>query len=388
MAFDNCIEAIAAASGLDHEAAARVLNEVYNLYERHDAAGVPRPLRRAGHDLIQKAKAEIGQPIPAGHPLERPQIAAGAEPLTGIPEVDRVLADPYVAGAIANPKINRENDVPYGAGPNNANDGVTNVDRHVPKEAEVDGVKYDPAIPVVVHEQVEKHVFNLLTAAGLSDDRAYPIAHFGWAEPAEEAWVAKNIGPNAWQGYQDNWAKWLKPIDHENPKNPPPDLYQKPYPHDDDHLASRDKGGSFSSFEKEGEAKANKLRIEGEAALAAHRGSPAEGVVRQALHHATVAASQSPEPLDQRIGQVLETEGPPAIEAMFPKGAQAAPPPPAQAPPTAPQPEPLFDDATRGPDDLFNKVPMEDGSYVTRQEFLNRAGRGRVLAKLIGECEV
>lgn len=198
---------------------------------RYEArAGRFRGALGSPEDLYRREGAEI----------QGPRVPAGVAP-TGRPAVDTVLAKPEVAAAIVNPKINRKDDVPYGAGPNKANDGVTNVDRHVPEQDTIQGKTYDPAVPVAIHEQVEKAKMEELTKAGMPDGEAYKIAHHDFAEVAEHAWVYDNIGPGAWGEYQKHWASWLEPIEHENPKSPPPDLYAKPYPHDDVHLARETK---------------------------------------------------------------------------------------------------------------------------------------------------
>ena len=239
--------------------------------------------------------------------------------------VDHVLEDPYVAAAIHDPKINRKNDVPYGAGPNNANDGVVNVDRHVPKTDRIQGVKYEPARAVAVHEFVEKHVMEILSKAGIPDNIAYEVAHFVFAEPAERAWVQEHIGFKAWDIYQKHWDKWLANIDHENPKNPPADLYQKPYPHDDDHLAPEDRS-SDKKFEETGhhnikELRAIAERVFGErklqGAMAAGQMGDVEATVRSIAHEASVAAAASSDPLDRQIGQILDREVSPLIDAAF-----------------------------------------------------------------------
>jgi hypothetical protein len=159
---------------------------------------------------------------------------------TGRPQVDAVLADPIVAEAIRNPKINRENDVPYEAGASEGNDPTTNLDKHLPPVAELEnGQQFDPAIPANIHEQVEKRVMDLLSEKFRQEhgrepgDKEmaviYETAHHEFAEPAEDAWYrAKGLDldqVNAW------WAKQDKITEHEHPVDPPQDLYKKPYPH-------------------------------------------------------------------------------------------------------------------------------------------------------------
>jgi hypothetical protein len=216
---------------------------------------------RAQEDMTKAAIADVieGRPVRAAEMLaeaakEDPRLAPAG--LTGRPHVDAVLSEPVVRDAVLSGTINRENDVPYGAGPNNKNDGVTNIDRHVPERDVINDRAYDPALPAAIHEHVEKFVMERLIARfkerhgrAPNDhemDAMYKIAHFQFAEVAERAWVEAKLGPDAWREYQAHWAEWLKSIEHENPKNPPADLYQKPYPHDDVHLAPQTHDDEFS----------------------------------------------------------------------------------------------------------------------------------------------
>ena len=254
---------------------------------------------------------------------------SGAKPtvVTGDSLVDHVTSNPYVASAIADPVINRTNDVPYGAGPNKNLDRVVNIDRHVPVKDTIGGVTYDPARAVAVHEFVEQHALNELTKAGVPEAHAYEIAHFVFAEPAERAWVEANIGPKAWKPYQAHWSKWLKPIENENPKNPPPDLYQKPYPHDDDHLAPEDRG-SDKAFEETGHRNLSELRVEAERVLGPGGGGAAaqiEQAARQAVANAHQALSASGTPLDRALDQVISEQVEPFLDRAFPKAVEAGP---------------------------------------------------------------
>ena len=225
-----------------------------------------RSLLGLGKAIPDEIRAVMDRMIATDEEIAAMRAGTKTAVITGDPLVDRVTADPYVASAIANPIINRWNDVPYGAGPNNRLDRVVNIDKHVPTTDKIGGVKYDPARAVAVHEFTEQHVLNELTRAGVPEAHAYEIAHFVFAEPAERAWVAANVGPKAWDEYQAHWDKWLAPIDHENPQNPPADLYQKPYPHDDDHLAPEDRG-SDKAFEETGYRNLPALRAEAERVL-------------------------------------------------------------------------------------------------------------------------
>jgi hypothetical protein len=151
---------------------------------------------------------------------------------TGIPEVDLVLNSPVTKAVIDHPVVDRSHDVPYMAG---AADPINNptvfVDRHVPKEQTVGGITFDPADPWVVHENVEQHTMDILIKAGMDDEAAYKVAHFNFAEPAEQAWYrAHGIDQVAAEKEQ---MTWLPKIQGENTGGDvPASLYQKPYPHD------------------------------------------------------------------------------------------------------------------------------------------------------------
>lgn len=150
------------------------------------------------------------------------------------PELQKVLSQPHVAGAIANPKIDRSHDVPYEAGASaKPDDFTTHIDKHIPTQVSVSGKTFDPAIPANIHEQVEREVMQNLIKKGMTNEKAYEIAHHEYAEPAEDAWYKHNgidvAEVNKW------WAKQDKITEKETSKdsNFPPDLYKKPYPHNE-----------------------------------------------------------------------------------------------------------------------------------------------------------
>lgn len=149
---------------------------------------------------------------------------------TGIPEVDSILNSPVTKAVIDNPVIDRSRDVPYMAGGSkDLNDATVYIDRHVPKTQTVKGVTFDPADPWVVHENSEQHAMQIAIKGGMTPEEAYRVAHFEVAEKAEQAWYrAHGIDQVAAEKEQ---LSWLPRIQHENPANPPPNLYEKPYPH-------------------------------------------------------------------------------------------------------------------------------------------------------------
>jgi hypothetical protein len=188
----------------------------------------------------ERAQSQL---LPRQDPPNIGQVMAIPRPLTmmtGRPEVDAVLNEPPIRAAIENPKINDKNDVPYIAGASQGTDMTTNVDKHMPRQVDIDGVRFDPAIPANIHEQVEKTVMERMIAEKKTElgrelnpdelNTIYELAHHGYAEPAEDAWYRAhgvNVDKiNRW------WAEQDKITENENPKDPPPNLYKKPYPHD------------------------------------------------------------------------------------------------------------------------------------------------------------
>jgi len=176
---------------------------------------------------------------------------------TGSFTLDDILATPHVKEAIENPRINRQNDVPYGAGADDEGP-VTNIDRHVPSAETINGLTFDPAEPANVHEQVEREVMRRLIAAAeqekghaLTDDEVHAIylkAHREFATPAEKQWVETRLGPGSWPHYQHRWNGWLAHIEHEKPERPPPNLYLKPYPHREAEFLAREQAAAAAAL--------------------------------------------------------------------------------------------------------------------------------------------
>lgn len=212
---------------------------------------------RAKEDVLRGSAARLveGLPVQAEQHLAAaseidPRIAESTgTPLTtlppevartGRPQVDAVLAEPRVAQAIAYPVIDRSHDVPYEAGASaKPDDLTTHIDQRIPSEVTIAGKTFDPAIPANVHEQVEREAMERLIAMKKAEvgrdptpeelNKIYETAHHEYAEPAEDAWYRER-GIDV-----DEVNKWWASQDHatesENPANPPPDLYTKPYPH-------------------------------------------------------------------------------------------------------------------------------------------------------------
>jgi hypothetical protein len=218
--------ALSAAGSGDFQAAA--------LLADRDRVVAPADARQLETTAAAVESGRTPVPTPAEQQATHPAIA-----LTGRPEVDAVLNEPSIREAILNPKINDKNSVPYIAGASEGADMTTNVDEHMPRQVDISGVRFDPAEPANIHEQVEKYVMEQMIAAKKTEvgreltpdeiNEIYERAHHEFAEPAEDAWYrARGIDVdevNAW------WAEQDKVTESEHPKNPPPDLYKKPYPH-------------------------------------------------------------------------------------------------------------------------------------------------------------
>jgi len=182
---------------------------------------------------------KIARPIETVRPSPlRPIDSSPAPPMartvaaqTGLPHVDAVLNSPTTKEVIDNPVVDRSHDVPYMAGGSvPLEDPTVYIDRHVPEKQTVGGITFDPADPWIVHENVEQHTMEMLIKGGMDAQEAYRVAHFEFAEKAEQAWYrAHGIDQEAAEAEQQSW---LPQIQHENPENPPPNLYKKPYPHD------------------------------------------------------------------------------------------------------------------------------------------------------------
>ena len=190
------------------------------LHEASIAAGHPWDSLAAGMEAFPLAGAELGR---IGWATTRASLAK-----TGDTRVDAILDEPGTQRAVSNPVVNDGNDVPYSAGPDKIGDGL-NIDRNFPKQFTIDGKTFNPAEPFAVHEFVERDVMQKLTAGGMSNDAAYRVAHYEFAEKAEGAWYAANGIDQA--KAEAAYKPYIDKINHENPNNPPPNLYAKPYPH-------------------------------------------------------------------------------------------------------------------------------------------------------------
>jgi hypothetical protein len=169
------------------------------------------------------------------------KVAAEARPPANTPE--GVMAQPEVRDAIANGPVNRDNHVPYEAGASAGPDATTNIDKSIPEIAKLpSGASFDTATPLKIHEQVEKFVMDKLIAGGMDDAAAYRVGHWEYAEPAEDAWyAAQGIDPREAEAW---WTERAAKIEHEPTDDTPPNLYDKPYPHDSVSLANEGPPGT------------------------------------------------------------------------------------------------------------------------------------------------
>lgn len=151
---------------------------------------------------------------------------------TGDRIIDSVLEHPITKKNIDRPTVDRSFTVPYTAGGSTPlGDPRVFIDRSLPREMEIGGVKFDPAVPFTIHENIEQAVMDMLIKDGMDKDTAYKVAHYEFAEKAEAEWYKANgIDPVAAEAA---YKPYLDAIQHDNPSDPPPDLYPKPYPHDD-----------------------------------------------------------------------------------------------------------------------------------------------------------
>lgn len=193
--------------------------------ESFDRTGTNMPARYVHFE----APVEIARDLKAVPAPERPQVSELGN------ELRRILDDPEIRAISADPPIDRTHQVLYGAGA--SKEGyLTHVDESIPAEATFQRasgageVTIDPAKAVALHEQVEKIGMERLLARGMDREQAYETSHHLFAEPAERRWVeAHDV---KWEDYQAWWKPRLDAIEKRGATNTPPNLYDKPYPHE------------------------------------------------------------------------------------------------------------------------------------------------------------
>jgi hypothetical protein len=136
-------------------------------------------------------------------------------------ELDRRLQDPRVRERLAIEfKVNQSYDVPYLAGISKDNRTLY-VDLHFPlTKLRVDGELCNVTDPLWVHECGEKAFIELYGDHYLTAHRLITII--------EHRIVTKVMGLD-WKLYNDAFEPYLKPVEHEKIRRPPPDLFLRPY---------------------------------------------------------------------------------------------------------------------------------------------------------------
>lgn len=116
-------------------------------------------------------------------------------------------------------KVNREYDVPYGAG--TSKDGaMIYIDNRLPKTID-DGHGVD----IDLDESLPRHEYPEFMQ--MRRGTSYADAHEHYANPSEKEYVEKQGGN--WKGYDKNIQELIRKIEHSPNPNLPPDLYKKPY---------------------------------------------------------------------------------------------------------------------------------------------------------------
>ena len=241
--------ALRAAPGLYHATQEALITAAGNATGMRDLVSIPDAFMGSPHfpEFAKPAPGTVASvitPIEGAQAVSRSKMAQTGEPL-----VDSILNSPLTSGAIDNAIIDRSHTVPYTAGGSTPiNDLTVYIDHRFPHEIQapranadkgsfrLDLVKFDPAEPFVIHENVEQHTMELLTRGGMDDAAAYRVAHYEFAEKAEGAWYRANDID------QDAAEKIYQPIIDRIAAGPqdnlPGNLYEKPYPHDNDHLSN------------------------------------------------------------------------------------------------------------------------------------------------------
>lgn len=209
-----------------------------------DIVSIPDAFMGSPHQFHMEPPAASVVPSPIAAIDEAGGLKRSAMAATGDPLIDSILKSPVTSAVIDNPIVDRSHTVPYTAGGSVPEaDATIYIDHRFPKEIEAprasdptQNVKFDPAEPFVVHESVEQHTMELLTKGGMDNEAAYRVAHYEFAEKAEGAWYrAHDIDQTA---AEKIYAPIMDRIQKGADDNPPENLYEKPYPHDNAHLAS------------------------------------------------------------------------------------------------------------------------------------------------------
>jgi len=147
------------------------------------------------------------------------------------PGLQPLKHDPFSQGEPHDdPEVNNKDDVPYLAGASNTPSGYpVNIDRRMPRYDDKlrlpNGQPADLWKYLKIHETTEYPHMKL----GMSYEKAHKEA-----TAAERAAVeADDVN---WNEYEKIMDGYLSEIEHEKPKQLPPNLYTKPYAHDKSKL--------------------------------------------------------------------------------------------------------------------------------------------------------
>jgi hypothetical protein len=125
-----------------------------------------------------------------------------------------------------NPLINNKQDVPYGAGASNTESGYpVNIDKRIPQFD--NRLKLPNGQPANLHKYLMVHEIEEHKA--MQQGMPYEKAHLNVGTPAERKAVEAD-GVN-WGEYEKIMDGYLAQTEHENPKDPPKNLFKDPYPH-------------------------------------------------------------------------------------------------------------------------------------------------------------
>lgn len=208
-----------------------------------DIVSIPDAFQGSPHMFSMAKPVESAVPSPI-KPIEEGGMKRSAMSATGDPQIDAILKSPQTSAVIDNPVVDRSHSVPYTAGGSvPIADPTVYIDHRFPKEIEAPSVsdpsktvKFDPAEPFVVHENVEQHTMELLIKGGMDDASAYRVAHYEFAEKAEGAWYRANDIDQA--AAEKIYEPIMDRIQKGADDKPPENLYEKPYPHDNAHMAN------------------------------------------------------------------------------------------------------------------------------------------------------
>jgi hypothetical protein len=217
-----------------------------------EVINAPRPAAMSVEDRLRAEANLPPRPPPDGLPMPLSEMGK-----TGDPYIDAMLDNKVTKDVIDNAIVVNDVDVPYGAAGSVPTDNrLSFIDRHFPEWMESDGVRFRPRWGLVVHENVEQHLMEELTKAGVDNDTAWKVSHF-YATQAEHAVYRKlGLDPAKVEALYKPILDQIQHFDlsgHEGPApslapakpgaippRVPTDMYLKPYPHLDVAAAAKE----------------------------------------------------------------------------------------------------------------------------------------------------